>query len=620
MSIFFVREVDASQIFSDIPSNHKAYDEINYLVKIGVVNGYKENGKRLYKPGNVVTRAQAANMVVMATGNLPITVSTSSFSDVKVGTWQSGYIEKALSLGFFPTIPNGKFRPNEPLTNEEMSYLISKAFKINIEKTSTYSSPFLDITSQSDSFKYINAVYFNGITQGNNNYFRPDKSVVRSDFALYIARAKSSTYRLDFPTAPSAKLNDVEGQVEVTVDDLNIRSTASTSTNKNIIGQVNKADKLDSFGITNGWIKVAYRGKYGYVSTKYVKHTTNSGSKESTNNSSTNVNDNKETITSNVHALVTTSSLNIRSGAGTTFKVIGKLSLNTKVVVNSITGHWVNITYNGITGYVSKSYVKILNQTDPSDILASVITSSLNIRSGAGTSYKVIGKLSLDTIVTVNSVSGEWAKITYNGVTGYVSKSYIKTLNQSNNNELKSRIIILDPGHGGSDPGAINGKVYEKNITLNIATLVKQKLEVAGAKVYMTRTGDTYPSLEERVNFAESNNGEVFISIHVNSASSSSAKGTETYYYVRTSEDDKEDINLASAINDEIVANLGMRDRGIENYPYYVIKNTTMPSVLVELGFITNSEDRSKMTTNNYVNLFATSIYNGIEEYYRNNK
>ncbi|HCG4536311.1 TPA: N-acetylmuramoyl-L-alanine amidase, partial [Salmonella enterica subsp. enterica serovar Typhi str. AG3] len=147
-----------------------------------------------------------------------------------------------------------------------------------------------------------------------------------------------------------------------------------------------------------------------------------------------------------------------------------------------------------------------------------------------------------------------------------------------------------------------------------------QKLEVAGAKVYMTRTGDTYPSLEERVNFAESNNGEVFISIHVNSASSSSAKGTETYYYVRTSEDDKEDINLASAINDEIVANLGMRDRGIENYPYYVIKNTTMPSVLVELGFITNSEDRSKMTTNNYVNLFATSIYNGIEEYYRNNK
>lgn len=96
----------------------------------------------------------------------------------------------------------------------------------------------------------------------------------------------------------------------------------------------------------------------------------------------------------------------------------------------------------------------------------------------------------------------------------------------------------------------------------------------------MTRISNTYPSLEERVAFAKSKNGEVFISFHVNSAASTSANGTETYYFITASENSNEDKRLALTINDEIVANLDMRDRGIKNYPYYVIKNTTMPSVL----------------------------------------
>ncbi|HAU35665.1 MAG TPA: N-acetylmuramoyl-L-alanine amidase, partial [Lysinibacillus sp.] len=104
--------------------------------------------------------------------------------------------------------------------------------------------------------------------------------------------------------------------------------------------------------------------------------------------------------------------------------------------------------------------------------------------------------------VQVNSISGYWAEITYNGQTGYVHKSYLKLLNQSAK-PLQNRVIILDPGHGGKDPGTVKGSVSEKSITLKVSTQVKQLLENAGAKVYMTRTGDTYPSLQDRVDFTQ---------------------------------------------------------------------------------------------------------------------
>lgn len=149
-----------------------------------------------------------------------------------------------------------------------------------------------------------------------------------------------------------------------------------------------------------------------------------------------------------------------------------------------------------------------------------------------------------------------------------------------------------------------------------MTTLVKQKLEAAGAQVKMTRTGDTYPSLQDRVDFTDANFGEIFVSIHVNSASSTSAQGTETYYAVTTGDMYQEDIDLATFVNNQIVTNLNMKNRGVKEQQYYVIRNTLIPAILVELGFLTNSEDRGKMTDDQYVELFAESIYKGISQYY----
>ena len=195
-------------------------------------------------------------------------------------------------------------------------------------------------------------------------------------------------------------------------------------------------------------------------------------------------------------------------------------------------------------------------------------------------------------------------------------KTYLKLINQKGS-PVKDRVIIIDAGHGGKDPGAASNGAVEKEITLKVATVVKNRLEADGAKVIMTRTGDTYPTLEDRVKIALNNYAEVFVSIHVNSASNESAKGTETYYSVAGNVNIEEDETLAIAINDQIVKNADMKDRGVKKQDYYVIRNMILPSVLVELGFITNPEDRAKLTDHEYVEIFGDSIYKGIVEYYQ---
>jgi N-acetylmuramoyl-L-alanine amidase len=244
-----------------------------------------------------------------------------------------------------------------------------------------------------------------------------------------------------------------------------------------------------------------------------------------------------------------------------------------------------------------------------------VTAQTLNVRSSGSTNALVVGQLSNGTIVNVYSIQGYWAKISYGNLRGYVHKSYLKLQNVSGS-VLAGRIITVDAGHGGTDPGTIGNGANEKDIVLSVAKKLKQKLEAAGAKVIMTRESDTYPTLEERVNIAKQNYAELFISIHVNSASPS-AKGTETYYDTSTNPNGYESYLLAKEVQAQIVANANMVDRKVKDEAFYVIRNNTVPSILVELGFISNTEDVKKLTSDQFQNIFAESIYNGIVQYYK---
>ena len=610
--MFTIHSAQASGGFVDVPKDQEAYEEINYLVSLGVIKGYTENGKTYYKPYNNVTRGQVAKMAVIASGNKPLVVNKSSFSDVTVGTELSGYVERAIQLGLFKTNTQGKFLPDKPLTRDEMSYVLTKAFKLDTSEYQNIDSPFVDVGITHPYVTFVNTIYYNGITKGTGQNYYPNNQVTRAQFALFIARAKSEKYRLELPVKGVGvpDTTQVIGLVSVTTDGLNIRKSKDSSSTTNVVGTVNKGGKLSVYAVEGDWLKVTYKGAFAYIYKTYAQFLDADGN-----------------ALGNVQKQVTaTQNLNVYVKSTSSSKVITTVNSKTKLpVYKTVSGYHLTVV-NGIPGYVVANSTEDVEVEKPStpdptpptvsgDVLGRVTVDSLNIRKEANSTSTVLGKLKKGEYIQVNSISGYWAQVTYQGQKGYVHKSYIKLLNQSGN-PLKNRIIILDPGHGGKDPGTVVGSYSEKAITLKVGTLVKQKLEAAGAKVSITRTGDTYPSLQDRVDFTNANYGEIFVSIHVNSATNTSALGTETYYAISTGDMYQEDIDLATFVNNQIVNNLNMKNRGVKEQQYYVIRNTIIPAILVELGFLTNSEDRGKMTNDQYVELFADSIYKGISQYY----
>ncbi|MBQ2645665.1 N-acetylmuramoyl-L-alanine amidase, partial [bacterium] len=184
--------------------------------------------------------------------------------------------------------------------------------------------------------------------------------------------------------------------------------------------------------------------------------------------------------------------------------------------------------------------------------------------------------------------------------------------NQSLTNNLNQKIIIIDPGHGGNDPGAMRNNVLEKDITLEIAKLVVRKLKQQGATVYMTRNDDTFVSLNDRVVFSNNKKPDIFVSVHINACENESVHGIETHYF-------KEDsLDFAKHVHKSIILRINDKDRGILKSRFYVIRNTDMPAILLELGFISNEEERKLMQTPEKQNAFADAITEGIINYFKN--
>lgn len=181
-----------------------------------------------------------------------------------------------------------------------------------------------------------------------------------------------------------------------------------------------------------------------------------------------------------------------------------------------------------------------------------------------------------------------------------------------------SFIVVLDPGHGGTDPGATypvgssDPTVKEKDITLSIALKIKENLENAGITVLMTRDGDTYPTLKERVEFANTSEADLYVSVHINAMDNKDEIDGAQVYYHRDSEFGKK---LAKTVYDSIVENTALTKRDIQDgSSLYVIKNTSMPSILTETGFITNEGDREYINTENGQSEIANAISEGILE------
>ena len=193
------------------------------------------------------------------------------------------------------------------------------------------------------------------------------------------------------------------------------------------------------------------------------------------------------------------------------------------------------------------------------------------------------------------------------------------------------RSIFLDPGHGGSDPGAISGGVREKDLTLSVYNKVSSKLASLGYTVLTSRNVDKDVDLVDRAEQANNANADMLLSIHFNAGGRGIARGIETYYYQATADRvpkiNKENHNnperlersrkLANKVQQNLLYQTGANDRGVKRASFTVLRETSIPSILVELGFIDNSEERNKIKTNEYQERLANGIVDGIVEYYK---
>jgi N-acetylmuramoyl-L-alanine amidase len=171
------------------------------------------------------------------------------------------------------------------------------------------------------------------------------------------------------------------------------------------------------------------------------------------------------------------------------------------------------------------------------------------------------------------------------------------------------RTVVIDPGHGGDDGGATEGRVFEKHLNFDVARRLEIQLQRRGYKTILTRTRDEFISLSQRSNIANKTRDSIFVSIHFNSAYRTSAYGIETFYYTY------DGYQLASRVHSSVCRKLRPEDRGVKKAAYSVLRNTKCPAILVEGGFLSNSKERDRCLQPWYRQALAESIAVGIDVY-----
>ncbi len=215
--------------------------------------------------------------------------------------------------------------------------------------------------------------------------------------------------------------------------------------------------------------------------------------------------------------------------------------------------------------------------------------------------------------------------------------------------------ILIDPGHGGKDPGAKGyyREVYEKDITLSLSKILAEKIKSdIGCKVFLTRNKDEFLSLEERTAIANTRNADIFISIHTNASKDKRARGIETYLFNLATDNDailvaarenavseknisdlesilkslmhnvkyNESVKLASYVQDAVYEHMEskytkIKSKGVKKAPFYVLMGAQMPSILIETSFITNPEECKRLTYKSYQEQICDGIIKGLKEY-----
>jgi N-acetylmuramoyl-L-alanine amidase len=374
---------------------------------------------------------------------------------------------------------------------------------------------------------------------------------------------------------------------------INIR-TSPASTSK-AVGQLNPGDKAKYIDTYHSWNIIEYQGNECYTASWLTDLECENSQK--------------------IYILY--DKTDIRDKASFDGNVIVQGNRNDSYEVAGEKNGWFKINLpNGQTGYVpgwltgySQNYYSGRNLSYKKTV------GNLNIKSGPSIEYGNLRTLNGESLVKVVNSENGWDKVVcQEGNVGWCSIDSLKETYP-----LSGKSILIDPGHGGKDPGSIScsGK-YEKYVNLETAYKLKEILESLGANVYMTRDDDYYITNKERGRMADNLNTDILLSIHHNSLNNSDYFGLSTYYNTINYKDPSYGYDLAEAIYLNAITTNGIYRDGILDRNYEVLRETNTPAALIEIGFMSNPNEEMNVHNESFQYVIAEKIANGIIDYFNN--
>lgn len=367
---------------------------------------------------------------------------------------------------------------------------------------------------------------------------------------------------------------------------------------------------------------------------------------------------------------IVTDTINVRTHASLRGEVLGKITKGSKVEIIISEGNWVKIPYNSAYGWIHKDYLRLsgnptgsraltgINSSsekedsdgaeenngpsekkDSNDMIADRILSKqktsiaqlpadgeviikqngTNIRTRPDVRSLIVSRTFIGDRFKIIGVEEDWYKIRLeSGASAYVASWVVsvsgnaqRVTKQGPAQYLSDKLIVIDPGHGGKDRGTKGVKgTLEKNLTLETALLLRDKLEAAGATVVLTRNTDTDLSLPSRVKVSHRHNADAYISLHYDNADNQLVSGVTTYYYHSYQK------SLAASISNSLGSSLQTVNRGYRFGDYHVLRENERASAILELGYLSNESDEAKVTSKQYQEDVSDAIYSGLENYF----
>lgn len=411
----------------------------------------------------------------------------------------------------------------------------------------------------------------------------------KNDDWYYVKTSNGKTGWIEkyFVTVPSKRY-----VVNNTNYKINIRTSPTTSSKT--VGQLNPGEKINYIDTYHSWHIIEFNGNEYYIASWLTD---------------LEYGDSQEIV-------LLYDTINIRNNASTSSKVISQGNKNDTYQVIGEKNGWLQIKLNdGTIGYVAgwlTSYNK--NYYSEGNLGHKKTIEDLNLRTGPSVNNNRITTIKKGDYTTVIENNNGWSKVvTSNGMIGWVSADYLSDVYP-----LYGKVILLDPGHGGKDPGAISysGK-FEKYINLEVANKLKSVLETLGAKVYMTRNNDTYINNTERGRMADRLNADILLSIHHNSLNNSDYFGLSTYYNTIKYKNPSHGYNLAEAIYLNAITVNGVYRDGILDRNFEVLRETNTPAALIEIGFMSNPQEEMNIHNVSFQNVMVEKIADGIVDYFK---